>query len=63
MPDITMCRGTDCPKRKKCYRFMAKPNEYRQSYFVATPRDGKECNYFYLIQGVKNEKAKPKNAV
>lgn len=31
MPDITMCKRYDCPARKECYRFMAKPGPY-QSY-------------------------------
>ncbi|KKN58939.1 hypothetical protein LCGC14_0547420 [marine sediment metagenome] len=32
MPDITMCTGANCPLRKSCYRYMAKPSQ-RQSYF------------------------------
>lgn len=24
MPDITMCRSSDCPKRSHCYRVQAK---------------------------------------
>ena len=39
MADITMCLDSTCPKRKKCYRFTAKPNEYRQSYFSDSPRE------------------------
>jgi hypothetical protein len=31
-PDISMCKNKKCERRKKCYRFMAKPNEYRQAY-------------------------------
>lgn len=34
MPDITMCMGTGCPLKDKCYRYTAKPDEYWQSYFV-----------------------------
>ena len=30
MPDITMCSNDDCVK--KCYRRLATPSEYRQSY-------------------------------
>lgn len=42
MPDITMCRAERddkliCPMREKCYRFTAKPNEFRQSYFIHAP--------------------------
>ena len=45
MADITMCEGEGCPLRDNCYRFTAKPNPDRQSYFVETPvsQDGKCC--------------------
>ena len=31
MPDITMCTG-NCPVKENCYRYMATPNPYGQSY-------------------------------
>lgn len=31
MPDISMCMRMDCPIKKSCYRFTAKPTE-RQAY-------------------------------
>jgi hypothetical protein len=47
MPDITMCEGTHCPIKENCYRYTAKPNEYRQSYFVTPPyKDGK-CEHYW----------------
>jgi hypothetical protein len=47
MPDITMCPGTNCPQREKCYRFTAKPDEYWQSYFIDPPiKDGK-CDLYW----------------
>lgn len=47
MPDITMCEGTGCPMCDECYRYTAKPNEYRQSYFDITPYDDEsgECEH------------------
>jgi hypothetical protein len=46
-PDITMCPGTNCPQREKCYRFTAKPSEYMQSYFMKAPiKDGK-CDMYW----------------
>lgn len=46
MPDITMCLGTNCPQKEKCYRFTAKPCEY-QSYFTKAPiKDGK-CDMYW----------------
>ena len=45
--DGTMCQGTDCPHKETCYRFTAKPNEYRQAYFVEPPiKDGK-CEMYW----------------
>lgn len=48
MPDITMCHGTGCPVKEDCYRYTAKPNKYRQSYFTDPPvdEDG-NCEYFW----------------
>jgi hypothetical protein len=47
MPDITMCAGIYCPIKDNCYRYTAKPNEYRQSYFLTPPyKDGK-CEHFW----------------
>ena len=37
MPDISMCRGEDCPKRGSCYRYTATPSSYNQSYFSSSP--------------------------
>lgn len=47
MADITMCSGHSCPMKEKCYRFVAIPNIYRQSYFMKPPvqADGK-CDSF-----------------
>lgn len=63
MPDITMCKDKRCPQRKKCYRFMAKPSEYWQAYFTGSPRQGKDCLYFDLIEGDTNEQDSDKNTV
>lgn len=37
MADITMCKGSDCPVKEKCYRHTANENELRQSYFMRPP--------------------------
>lgn len=37
MADITMCKGDNCEAKHTCYRFTAKPCEYRQSYFIGSP--------------------------
>ena len=51
MADITMCPGTDCPVKEKCYRFTAPKSEYMQSYFLDVPgktEDGKfTCDMYW----------------
>lgn len=37
MPDISMCRGLECPIKKSCYRYTAKADKYRQSYIMNPP--------------------------
>ena len=51
MPDITMCKGTNCPKRDSCYRHTAEANPYRQSYFVDAPYDKENdlCEYYSKV--------------
>lgn len=50
MPDITMCYGGECTKKKKCYRFTATPTPLWQAYFTEPPFEWKKksqtCEYF-----------------
>jgi len=56
MPDITMCSGTDCPLKETCYRYIATPSQFRQSYFAEPPYDKKEekCEYHWPDKKSKN---------
>lgn len=52
MPDITLCKGGDCPRKTMCFRHIAPPSEYRQSYFVEPPGvwhtpEEFECRHFW----------------
>lgn len=47
MPDITMCKDNDCPKREQCHRFTATPDDRSQSYFMETPRKKDHCIYYW----------------
>lgn len=51
MPDITMCEGTGCPLKEKCYRHKAMPG-LRQSYFMIVPYDHKKksCDYYWSLE-------------
>ena len=56
MSDITMCRDKTCKIKESCYRYTAKPNEYRQAYFMQSPRTTAGCVYFW-----ENYEAKEKS--
>lgn len=49
MPDISMCAVNDCELRKQCYRYMAVPSKYWQSY-LAPEQTGKDCKYFWKVE-------------
>ena len=46
MPDISMCRNKTCKMRHKCYRYMAKPHGFWQSYAAFKPNIKGECDAF-----------------
>jgi hypothetical protein len=46
MADITMCEGKGCEIKEICYRYRATPSEFGQSYFVKSPNNGLECDYY-----------------
>ena len=50
MPDISMCQGFNCNIKDNCYRFKAKPSEFRQSWFCKSPNiDDLNCDYYWEI--------------
>lgn len=53
MPDITMCQGKGCKKKKKCYRYLAEPSKSWQSYFEATPKG--KCEYYIKTNQVQHK--------
>ena len=56
MPDITMCKDSECPQAETCYRFTAKPLGDWQSYFAESPRVGRfidvgiGCGYYWPVR-------------
>lgn len=58
MADITMCQDKACPERSNCYRAQAKPSEYRQSYFMTSPRDGEKCTHYWPLEDRINRNPK-----
>ena len=49
MPDISMCKNEECPNKNTCFRYRAKPNPYRQSYFLDHSHE--DCKEFISIKG------------
>lgn len=45
MFDITLCTGTNCPKKDNCERYTYKSYEPYQSYFEAPIENG-VCRFF-----------------
>jgi hypothetical protein len=47
MPDISMCRTNECPKRFDCVRAMAIPSTYQSmsNFYTDAP-----CDWFYPIE-------------
>lgn len=66
MPDISMCKGIssdkiECDKCSCCYRYTARPNPDRQSYFMFAPLTYhigetemvQKCDYFWPLKEKK----------
>jgi hypothetical protein len=57
MPDIAMCKGDNCPSKHTCYRFLATPSEYVQSYFHPTPNtETGKCDEYWEARPIKDKK-------
>ncbi len=48
MPDISMCRDQECPSRETCFRFVATPSPFLQTYgaFGRRPNEAK-CDHYW----------------
>ena len=45
-----MCKGNNCNIKDNCYRFKAKPSDFRQSWFCESPNiDDLNCDYYWEI--------------
>ena len=56
MPDISMCENINCKKRKSCYRYLAKPNEYLQSYVLFNSEGAKDCDFYWHVDRKKEDR-------
>lgn len=55
MPDITMCRTSNCKKKRSCYRYCAVPDTY-QSYsdFADDCQKNQYMNYWEIKRQYDN---------
>jgi hypothetical protein len=56
MPDISMCSNGKCTKRKTCYRFMAMPDKYLQSYCMFLQGTNGCCAYYMKVKECDKKK-------
>jgi hypothetical protein len=54
-PDITLCRGNDCPLKGKCHRYLAKPTPDWQSYFETPPHEDGKCQHYWPLEKGRDE--------
>lgn len=49
--DITKCSGEkeeiNCPYKQNCFRYIAKADEYAQSYFMELPLKDDKCDHYW----------------
>lgn len=58
MPDISMCRNTECNKRGTCYRYRVVPKESMQSYMAPNHL---ACKHYATIDGA--DKLRPLDVI
>lgn len=46
MVDIAKCTGEKCEIKNECYRYLAKPCNFMQTY-IHPEKKGKDCEYFW----------------
>lgn len=50
MPDICMCMNEKCKSRNSCYRFMAVPTPYMQSFGDFKYAEDGDCKHYWDIK-------------
>jgi hypothetical protein len=55
MIDLCKCTDAECPMRQNCRRFTSSADVRGQSYFLESPREDQDCDYF-LDTRARNEK-------
>lgn len=48
MPDVALCRDYACPSRETCYRFLATPSPFMQTYASFGREEGaQKCGSYW----------------
>ena len=51
MTDIAKCNGKNCPIKKKCWRYTAPTNEYRQTWSdFKYNKKKKKCDHLWKVK-------------
>jgi hypothetical protein len=50
MADITMCRNNKCKLKDNCYRYIAVPDKYMQSYLMNPRIECENKNYELFVE-------------
>ncbi len=50
MPDISLCLNKSCLKKETCYRYKAKPSEFRQVYAAFTYDEDGNCEDYWEMK-------------
>ena len=58
MPDITMCEGTGCALKETCYRYLATPSTFMQSYFETPPLVDDKCSHYWETKSKSNDQSR-----
>ena len=56
MIDISKCSGSGCNQKESCYRYIAKPKKFGQSW-IAPPivREGESCPAYSKLREKNND--------
>ena len=45
-----MCNGEGCELKSTCLRYKGTPSKYMQAYFVDSPIEDEQCDYYIEVE-------------
>jgi hypothetical protein len=57
MADISKCKGTGCPIKETCYRYLAPSNDFWQAYLTEVPYNhaADSCDHYWEMYSQKQK--------